>query len=52
MNALKGRSISEANDEAMQEIEDRKTGVKSKGLKIGFPMLEEAIGGGLQSEFA
>ena len=52
MNVLKGRRISEANDEAIKEIEDRKTGAKSKGLKIGFPMLEEAIGGGFQSEFA
>lgn len=49
---LQGRSIAKAVEESITEIENRKLGLVSKGLKIGFPMLEDAIGGGIQKEQA
>lgn len=51
-NFLQGRSIAAAVEESVEEIEQRKLGLKSTGLKIGFPLLENAIGGGIQKEFA
>jgi len=52
MEILKGINISEAVEEGVKEIEERKLGIRSKGLKIGFPMLEECMGGGLQKSYA
>jgi replicative DNA helicase len=52
MEVLKGIHISSASEEGLKEIEERKLGLRSKGLKIGFPMLEECMGGGLQKTYA
>ena len=48
---LKGRSIKEVVEEANKEVEDRRKGLKSKGIKTRWNNLNSYMGGGFQKGF-
>ena len=52
MSEFKGRLIANILDESLKEIDDRRKGLISKGLKTGWPLIDEMIGGGLQDKTA
>lgn len=51
MARLNGRHIKEVIDESLTEIDERRLGLKSRGLKTGWKLLDKEIGGGIQERY-